>query len=420
MKHIVIIGGGFAGINLLQSLSSSLHFRVTLVDRNNYNFFPPLLYQVATGFLEPSAISYPFRRLTRNSRTNFRLGEFLRVIPGDQKVVLSTGELTYDYLVLATGAESNFFGNQNVRVNSLPMKTVNDAIELRNHLLKQLETATVTSNAEERAACLTVVIAGAGPTGVEVAGMLAEMRRNILRKDYPEIADDKYLAEIYLVDGGKRVLGPMSVKSQTETHAALAKLGVQVKLNVQVKDCQNHTVNFSNGESIKANTLIWAAGISASVLEGMQPSSYGRGKRLMVDAYNKVLDYSSIYAIGDTCLMLTDKKFPNGHPQLAQVGIQQGKQLAANLIAIESGSPIKAFQYRDKGTMAIIGWNKAVVDIPKPALHFKGTFAWLIWIFVHLFSLVNYRNRFQTLFRWTGSYFSRDQSLRMIFRPTKN
>jgi NADH:ubiquinone reductase (H+-translocating) len=420
MKHVVIIGGGFAGINLLQSLSMSPHFHVTLVDRNNYNFFPPLLYQVATGFLEPSAISYPFRRLTRNRRTSFRMGELLRVIPECQKVILSSGELTYDYLVLATGAESNFFGNENVQNHSLPMKTVNDAIQLRNHLLQQLERATVTTDPVEQAACLTVVIAGAGPTGVEVAGMLAEMRRNILLKDYPELAKDQNAAQIYLVDGGKSVLGPMSLRSQADTLLALEKLGVKVKLNIQVKDYLDQTVIFSDGEFINTKTLIWAAGVSASILQGINPSSYGRGKRLLVNEFNRVIDYTSVYAIGDNCLQQTDKKFPNGHPQLAQVGIQQGKRLAFNLIALESEQALTAFEYHDKGAMAIIGWNKAVVDIPKPVLHFNGTLAWLMWIFVHLFSLSHFRNKFQTFLSWMASYLTRDQSLRMIFRPDKS
>jgi len=420
MINIVIIGGGFAGINLAKHLKDKKGIQITLVDRNNYNFFPPLLYQVATGFLEPSNICFPYRKLFRGATNiRFQMGEFLRVIPIENKVVLSTGELFYDHLVFATGAQTNYFGMENVRKNSLPMKTVNDALELRNHFLQTLEQACMAKDEAERRKLLTIVIAGAGPTGVEVSGMLADMKKHVIPKDYPEIHAKGYESHIYVVDGGAAVLGPMSKASQAYTHGALAKMGVEVKLNCQVKDFVDGTVSFTNGETIDTKTLVWAAGVSASVLNGLPPECYGRGKRLIVDEVNRIQDFSNIYAIGDTCLQTSDTKFPSGHPQLAQVAIQQGNNLAMNFILMKNGMVLKAFNYWDKGSMAIIGRNKAVVDLPKPELHLKGFIAWFMWIFVHLMSLVNYRNRIKTFYNWAGAYFTKDQSLRFILRPSK-
>lgn len=418
MKHIVIIGGGFAGINLAKSLANNKDFNITLVDRNNYNFFPPLLYQVATSYLETSSICYPFRRFLRGKKNiQFRMGEFKRLIPGENKVVLSTGELTYDHLVFSVGVETNFFGMENVKRNALPMKTVNDALELRNYFLQRMEQATRTTDSAERQKLLTIVVAGGGPTGVEVSGVLAEMKKKVIPKDYPELTGKGYESHIYLVDGGGQLLAPMSPKSQSDTLSALTKMGVEVKLNHQVKDYQDDIVTFANGETIATKTVVWAAGITGSVFEGIPAESYGRGKRLIVDEINKVTGFPNVYAIGDTCLQTTDKNFPNGHPQVAQVAIQQGKRLAKNFAALAKGEATKPFTYHDKGTMAIIGWNKAVADIPKPKLHFNGFIAWLMWLFIHVISLINYRNKLRTLYNWTGAYFTKDQTLRMIVRP---
>ena len=418
MKKIVIIGGGFAGIHLASGLAGKKDFHVTVVDRNNYNFFPPLLYQVATGYLEPSNISYPFRRLWREKENvRFHMAEFQRVIPEEKKVVLSTGEMNYDYLVFATGTRTNYFGLGNVQKNALPMKTLNDALELRNYLLQIMESAARVIDEGERKKLLTIVVAGAGPTGVEVSGMLAEMKKKIVPKDYPELSADDYEAHIYLVDAGDKVLATMSEQSQADSFTALTKLGVEIKLGLQVKDYVDDTVVFTNGQTIQTKSLVWAAGVTSSVFEGIPLSCYGRGKRLIVDEYNALKGMPNIFAIGDTSIQTSDIKFPNGHPQLAQVAIQQGRRLAKNLVAIESGKARKSFSYFDKGTMAIIGWNKAVVDVPKPRLHFKGFIAWFTWIFIHLIFLVNYRNRVRTLYNWITAYFSKDQTLRMIIRP---
>lgn len=417
-KRIVVIGGGFAGINLLMHLGRSKAFDVTLVDKNNYNFFPPLIYQVGTGFLEPSAISYPFRKLLRKYRnTHFRFGELQRVVPEENKIILNNGELQYDYLVFATGAETNFFGMKNIEKNAIAMKTVADAINMRNILLQRLEQAAITQDKIERLKLTTIVIAGGGPTGVELSGMFAELRNTIISKDYPELMPRNTDAKIYLVDGGDAVLAPMSKASQEDTFKALTNLGVTIKLHTQVKDFDNDIVTLSTGETIQTKTLIWAAGVTAHMFEGIPKESYGRGKRLMVDEHNKMMNTSNIYAIGDTCLQTADAGFPNGHPQLAQVAIQQGRHLAKNFVAFENNKPLQPFKYHDKGTMAIIGRNKAVADIPKPHIHFKGFIAWLTWLFIHLTFLITYRNKIVTLYNWMSAYFTKDQSLRMIIRP---
>lgn len=413
-KEIVIVGGGFAGLNLVQHLADEPDVHITLVDMNNYNFFPPLLYQLATGFLDVSNICYPFRKLFHHKRNiSFRLGDLQKVIPEQNKVLLSTGELSYDYLVLATGTETNYFGMENIRKAALPMKTVDDAIEMRNYLLQKMEEAIIATEKGEKKKLATVVIAGGGPTGVEIAGMLAEMRENIMEKDYPELS--RRNAVIYLVDGAPALLTPMSRKSQEYAYDTLVKMGVKVWLNKQVTDYVNDSVVFADGETIETRLLLWTAGVTAKVFAGMPRESYGRGNRLLVDEYNKVNEMRNIYAIGDACLLTSDSNFPQGHPQLAQVALQQGKNLAANLRATLQSRPLVPFAYHDKGSMAIIGRSKAVADLPR--MHFNGYIAWATWLFIHLFSLITYRNRIKTMYNWAVAYFTKDQSLRMIIRP---
>ena len=415
---VVIIGGGFAGVNLANELADNKNFEVTLVDKNNYNFFPPLIYQVATAYLEPSSISYPFRKYFRGKdNITFRMGEFVAVKASENIAVLHNGELEYDALVFATGAETNYFGMENVRKNAIPMKTLNDALEMRNKLLQRLEKATLHKNSRERRKYTNIVVAGGGPTGVEVSGMFAEMRNGVLRKEYPELTTS--VSNIYLVDGGDALLAPMSEASQKDTYEALSKLGVIIKLNSRVTDFVDDVVYLSNGETIQSKNLIWAAGVSARVFEGLPAESYGRGKRMIVDEHNRVINTTNIYAIGDTCYQDSDAAFPQGHPQVAQVAIQQGKHLAKNLKKQVNNVALVPFKYKDKGSMAIIGKNKAVVDLPKPKLHFKGFLAWLMWLFIHLLSLITFRNRLVTFWNWMVSYFSMDQPLRMIIRPEK-
>ncbi|WAC13709.1 NAD(P)/FAD-dependent oxidoreductase [Dyadobacter pollutisoli] len=418
LKKVVIIGGGFAGINLAQKLSRDRRFHITLVDKNNYNFFPPLLYQVATGFLEASNVSYPFRKFFQDKNNlRFSFGAFTEVFPNERKIATESGDIDYDYLVFATGTESNFFGMENVKRNAVPMKTVKDALALRNHILCNKEKATKTMDVVERRKLLSIVVAGAGPTGVEVSGMLAEMHRNIFKKDYPELRREE--VQIYLVDALPVVLRPMSEKSQQETLEELNGLGINVLLNHTVKDYQDGIVTFANGKTIATKTLIWTSGVTATKLPGIPETSLGKGKRVLVDGFNKVIGLDNIFALGDICLMNSDEKFPDGHPQLAQVAIQQGKNLAQNLRLMLDGKPMETFAYKDKGTMAIIGVNKAVADLP--GLHFKGFIAYFLWLVVHLFSLIRYRNQVKTFYNWMIAFVTRDQSLRFIMdaKPEK-
>lgn len=416
-KHIVIVGGGFAGLQLDKILDKGAKYQITLVDMNNYNFFPPLLYQLATGFMEPSSISYPFRRLLRHRKnTNFRMGTLQSVVPAEHKIILSNGELHYDILVIATGAETNFFGNRNVEEKAMPMKTVGDALMLRNLVYTRLERATRTDDKEYRRKLLSFAIAGAGPTGVELSGTFAEMKQNIIKKDYPELSHED-LGDIYLIDGQRTVLAPMSEKAQRYTETVLRKKGVKLKLGVFVKDFVNDEVLLSDGTIVDARNLIWAAGVAAKTFDGIDaPEHLGRGRRMKVDAFNKMEGYEDIYAIGDASIMTTDPAFPQGHPQQAQVAIQQAKNLAENLNR-EMQDP-KPFIYDDKGSMAIIGRNQAVADLPRH-IFLKGFPAWFIWVFIHIMSLVNFKNKVRTFYNWVGYYLSKDQSYRMVLRPNE-
>lgn len=415
---IVIIGGGFAGINLAKALLDKTDIQVTLVDKNNYNFFAPLIYQVATAFLEPTSISYPFRKFFAGKKNlEFRLGEFQSVNTATNTITLNNGEVKYDQLVFATGAETSYFGMENVKQNAIPMKTLNDALDMRNRILRNLEIAAITKDIRERRKLLTIVVVGGGPTGVEVSGMFAEMRKSMLRKEYPEL--DTAASNIYLIDGGDELLSPMSEASQKDTLKALTEMGVIIKLQTRVIDYKDDTVFFADGGTLQTKNLIWAAGVTARVYDGITAASFGRGKRLITNEFGLVQNTNNIYAIGDTSFTATDTKFPDGHPQVAQVAIQQGLNLAKNFRSMLTNSTLKPFSYIDKGSMAIIGRNKAVVDLPSPKWHFNGFIAWLMWLFVHLISLITYRNRLTTFYNWTIAYFSRDQSLRMIIRPDK-
>lgn len=417
-RRVIVVGGGFAGLELVKRLGNSKIYDIILVDSNNYNFFPPLIYQVSTGFMEPSAISYPFRKILRDKKSvRFRLGALKKVVPSENKIILNNGVLKYDILVMATGAESNFFGNTNIEEKSLPMKTISDAISLRNVILTRLDRATRLKDKEERKKLLTFVVAGAGPTGVELSGILAEMRSFIIRRDYPELSKED-LGDIYVIDGQDAVLAPMSKRSQAYTNRQLNKLNVKIKLNTLVQDFKNETVYLSDGTKILSKNLIWAAGISAKSFEGFDEDSYGHGKRLKTNVFNLVDGYKNIYALGDSALVLGDNNFPEGHPQLAQPALQQAKNLANNL-SLEKRTDWKPFHYKDKGSLAIIGRNKAVMDSPKQKYHLQGFIAWAIWIFVHIMGLVNFKNKIRTLYNWIGYYIYKDQSFRMIIKPSE-
>lgn len=414
VKRVVIVGGGFAGMNFTKHMSGDNRFHVTLVDTNNYHFFPPLLYQVSTAFIEPSNICYPFRRQFRETENlRFHLGTLLKVNMDANTIDTDTGTLPYDILIIAVGTETNFFGMENIKKCSLPMKTIDDALNLRNHLLLNMEKAVRTEDKAEKERLLTVVIAGGGPTGVEVAGMLAEMGRRIVRKEYPEITDMQ--ARIHLIDAGKVLLAPMSKKSQEEATRVLTKLGVQIKMNVAAKDYVDGKVVLANGETIATNALIWASGVTGRQVPGIPAESVGRGRRIIVDEFNRVKGTQNVFALGDISLMTADPKYPNGHPQLAQVAIQQGKLIAENLKRMVNDQPLKPFIYKDKGSMAIISKYKAVGDLPK--LFIRGLFAWLVWLFIHLIPIAGFRNKVRLAFSWFWSFITNDPTLRLIIRP---
>jgi len=416
-QKVIIVGGGFAGLNLAKKLANHDQYQVTLVDRNNYHFFPPLLYQVSTAFIESSNISYPFRRMFQGkSNLGFYMGGLLKVNPESNTIETENGVLSYDHLVLAMGTETNFFGMENVSKKAMPMKTIDDAINMRNHILLKLEEAVRSSDPVEKEKLGNIVIAGGGPTGVEIAGMLAEMGRNIITKDYPSVK--RFSGRIFLVDAGAKLLGPMSSKSQDEAYEVLNKLGVNIYLNTLVKDYVDEKVILANGNHINSSTLIWASGVIAKEVPGLPAGAITRGRRILVDEYNKVQGTANIYAIGDQCMQLNDEKFPNGHPQLAQVAIQQGKLLARNLLKLSAGKPLEPFRYHDKGSMAIIAKFKAVVDLPKKGF-FKGFFAWVVWLFIHIIPIAGFRNKGKLAFNWFWSFITNDPTLRLIIRPDK-
>ncbi|MGV2450681.1 UNVERIFIED_CONTAM: NAD(P)/FAD-dependent oxidoreductase [Ralstonia mannitolilytica] len=416
-KHILIVGGGFAGINLIKSLRNDKRFRITLVDKNNYHFFPPLIYQVATSFIEASNISYPFRKLfSNNKNVKFHMGSLLRVNPENKTIETDTGILSYDYLVLALGTESNFFGMENVKKCALPMKNIEEALYLRNHILLTLEEAARNKDIKEAEKLQNIVIAGGGPTGVELAGMLAEMGKYIAQKEYPEIKLG--LSNLYLIDALPTLLSPMSQLAQKTAYEKLKELGVKILLNVSVKDYKDCKVILSDGNSIETETLIWTSGVIGKEIPGLPEETIGKGRRILVDDYNKVTGTTNIYALGDICLMLTEEKYPKGHPQLAQVAIQQAKNLASNFKRIEDGKVLEQFRYNDKGSMAIISKYNAVVDLPKHS--FNGFTAWLTWLFIHIIPLVGFKNKIQLAMDWFRLFITNNPSIRLILFPKRN
>ncbi|MFB2118957.1 NAD(P)/FAD-dependent oxidoreductase [Parapedobacter sp. 2B3] len=414
-KHLVLVGGGFAGLNFARRLSGNRFYNVTLVDSNNYNYFTPLLYQVATGFLEPAAISYPFRKLLKDTGMAFRMATVIGVDADKQAVYLSDGgQLDYDVLVLAAGSKTNFFGNAQIERNAFYIKTIDDALSMRNGLIQTMEKAAVENNPEVRRKLLTMVVAGGGPTGVELAGMLAEFKQCLLGMDYPELKNETL--RVFLVEGSPHLLAPMSTATHKEAYRVLNRLGIAIRLNTRVTHYEDDRVHLSNGEVIEAKTLIWAIGVTANTVAGVDGKSVGRGGRMMTDPYGRVMGYDNIYAIGDISIQQHDKAYPDGHPQLAQPAIQQGKRLASNLLLLAGNKPMKPFSYADRGDMAIIGRRWAVADLFKHRLHLGGVLGLLGWLFIHLISLVNYNNKIKTFYNWLVAYLTHDQVLRMIFR----
>ncbi|MEM6722599.1 MAG: NAD(P)/FAD-dependent oxidoreductase [Bacteroidota bacterium] len=411
-QRVVILGAGFAGLTLARKLVRS-DFQVVLIDRNNYHQFQPLFYQVAMSGLEPSSIVFPLRKIfQRNEHVHIRVTEVLSVVPERNEVITELGSLEYDHLVVAIGADTNFFGNQDMAEKTIPMKSVSEALYLRNQILADYESACVTPNYDDRQGFIDIVIVGGGPTGVEVAGSLAEMKKYILPKDYKEI--DSAEVDIHLVQGGPQLLMGMSEKASQKALDFLQKLKVHVKLDTRVTGYDGQTVFMSDGSEIHAHKVIWAAGIIGNTIEGLDPELIARGRRIKVDQYNKVLSTDNIYAVGDVAYMETEA-YPHGHPQVAQVAMQQAALVGKNLKRAQKGKALKTFKYKDLGSMATVGRHRAVVDLPKFSL--AGGLAWFMWLGVHLFQLIGTKNRVFVFLNWVWNYLTYDQSLRVMIRP---
>lgn len=411
-KRVVIVGNGFAGLKLMRKIGSD-GFQIVVLDKNNFHQFQPLLYQVATAGLEPSAISFPIRKILQNEKDiHFRIAELTEIIAEKKEIITNIGYLKYDYLVLAIGANTNFFGQQNIEDHALSMKTASDAILIRNTILENFERALLERDQEKINEYLNIVLVGGGPTGVELAGALAEMKKYIFPKDYPEL--DLSKMRIVLFEASSGLLAGMSTESAERSLKYLNKLGVEVRLNTRVVDYNGSCLKLFDGNTISTKTVIWAAGVKANSVKGLSADVFGRGSRIKVDRFNRVINYKHIYALGDLCIMETPK-YPNGHPQVAQVAIQQSIFLANNLHRLKSGKNVKEFEYADKGSMATIGRNLAVADLPFAKL--KGFVAWVLWSFVHLFMIVGVKNRLSIFLNWSFNYFTYDQSLRLLIKP---
>ena len=417
-KRVVIVGGGLGGLRLAEDLYGS-GMQVVLIDKNNFHQFPPLIYQIASAGIDPSSISFPFRQIFRKRKDfYFRMAE-ARMVDTEKKILqTSIGKIDYDYLVLAAGATTNFFGNKNIEEWAIPMKTVPEAMGLRNALLSNFERALTCATEEERQELLNVVIVGGGATGVEIAGALAEMRRYVIPYDYPDM--DSSLMHIYLIEAGDRLLAGLSQESSQKAYEFLKSMGVDIQFGKMVTDYRDHKVIMKDGTEIPTRTFLWVSGIRANAMPGIDESHMGRGFRFKVDEYNRIPGVEDVFAIGDQCLQTSDAAYPNGHPQVAQVAIQQAKNLAKNLKRIVRGadsSELTAFRYKNLGSMATIGRNKAVVEIGK--FRSQGFFAWVLWLVVHLRSILGVKNKMMVLLNWLWKYVSYNDSIRMITYATK-
>lgn len=414
MKKLVIVGAGFAGLRLARALKNK-NFEIWLIDKNNYHQFQPLFYQVATSGLEASSISFPLRKVFQSHKNvHIRCTEVNSVDTVAKKIVTAIGHFDYDYLVIATGATTNFFGNAQIEDNAFPMKSVGQALYLRNKILQNFEDALIADD-ENRQALLNIVVVGGGPTGVEVSGALAEMKKKILPKDYPEI--DFNNMNIFLVEAGPKTLGSMSENASKKSRQYLQELGVNVSTSVHVMAYDGMNVSLSTGEKISTKTLIWAAGIKGNALEGFADAVITRGNRLAVNRYNQVQGFDTVFAIGDIAYMVTEK-YPNAHPQVATVANEQADALVKNILRLQENKPMHPFEYKDKGSMATVGRHLAVVDLP--FYKFQGFVAWLFWMFLHLMLILGLKNKLLIFINWLWKYFTFDQSLRLIIKPGKN
>ncbi len=412
-KRIVIVGAGFGGLALAQKLAKR-DVQIVLIDKNNYHQFQPLFYQVAMAGLEPSSISFPLRKIFQHKKNvHIRITSVSKVVPEENRIETDLGEIKYDYLVLATGAGTNFFGMKNMIDNAIPMKSVSEAIYLRNRVLQNFEDALTAEDSDTREGLMNMVVVGGGPTGVEVSGTLAEMKKIILPKDYPEL--DFNMMKIYLFESSPEVLEVMSDEASAKGREYLERLGVIVKTGVRITDFDGKYAYTNANEKIRTNNVVWAAGIKGNTLDGFAPETYGRGGRMKVNQFNEVEGYTNVFALGDIAIMNGDEKFPNGHPQMAQPAIQQGNLLAKNILKLMRKETPEPFVYNDLGSMATVGRNLAVVDLP--FWKFQGAFAWYVWMFVHLMSILGIKNKVMVFINWLWSYVTYDQSLRLIIRP---
>ncbi|MBD0831747.1 NAD(P)/FAD-dependent oxidoreductase [Aestuariibaculum sediminum] len=413
--RVVIVGGGFAGVALAKKLSKQ-ELQVVLLDKNNYHTFQPLLYQVSTGGLEPDSIAYPIRKILKDfPNFHFRLAHVQEIDANHGKVITDIGVLKFDYLVVASGSKTNYFGNTEIEKYSMAMKTIPQSLNLRSLILENFEDALLTSDLNERNALMNFVIVGGGPTGVELAGALAEIKKVILPKDYPDL--DTRMAQIHIIQSGDCLLKGMSEKASQKAEDFLEKLGVNVWKNVRVTNYNGKTVTTNTDLTFETATLIWAAGVKGATIKGLDAQEFlVRGNRLLVNEFNQVKGFENIFAVGDVACMQTET-YPNGLPMMAQPAIQQGHQLGDNMIRLIEKEPMKPFKYKDKGAMATIGRNKAVVDLRK--FKFQGVFAWYVWMFVHLFFLIGFRNRMVVFVNWVYNYVRFDREARLIIRPFK-
>ena len=413
--RVVIIGGGFAGIALSKKLRNK-NLQVVLLDKHNYHTFQPLLYQVATGGLEAGSIAYPIRKVIQEYKDfYFRLTSVKEIDTQNQKIISEIGDLNYDYLVIATGSKTNYFGNKEIERNSMSMKTIPQSLNIRSLILENFEQAVLLKDETERNALMNFVLVGGGPTGVELAGALAEMKKAILQKDYPDLDMEKM--QINLIQSGDRVLNTMSEKSSKAAEEFLVKLGVTIWKNVRVTNYDGRIITTNTDLTFDSATVIWTAGVQGASVAGLNADSLvEKVERIRVNQYNQVVGYKNIFAIGDIASMESEE-YPQGHPMMAQPALQQGKLLGDNLIRLIHKEKMTSFEYNDKGSMATIGRNLAVVDLPH--YHFHGVFAWFVWMFVHLFSLIGFKNKAVVFLNWVYNYIWFDREGRLIIRPYK-
>lgn len=413
MPRVVIIGCGFGGLQLAKTLAKA-DVQVVMLDKNNYHTFQPLLYQVATAGLEADSIAYPIRKIFEGQKNfHFRWGNVEHIMPEENKIQTSIGELKYDYLVIATGSTTNFFGNKDFETLAMPMKSVVEALNLRSLILQNFETALLTKDVKEQEALMTFVVVGAGPTGVELAGALSELKKHVLPNDYPEL--DFRKMRVILMENGAEVLGPMQKPNQKRADKYLHELGCEVWLNTGLAKFDGFTAETKSGKQILTRNLIWAAGVQGVTIQGVGAEAVNNRQRYLVDEHNLINGCKNIYAIGDVACMLSDKNYPKGHPQVAPVAIQQAELLGKNINNLLQNKPLKAFSYFDKGSMATVGRNRAVVEVKK--LTFGGFIGWLAWMLLHLMLLVGFRNRVVVFINWLWNYLSYDRNIRLIIRP---